>query len=94
MSKNSPIPLYTKIGGRLTLILIILLSFMLLRNCVRSVQYGSITTQEEIKHSYDMGYKDGKNQVSKQSIDESEQENPVLKKAYRQGYREGWDSTQ
>lgn len=94
MSRNSPIPLYTKIGGRLTIILIILLSFMLLKNCVRSVKYGSTTQQDEIRQYYDMGYKDGKNQISKQTVEESEQNNPVLTKAYRQGYRDGWDSIQ
>ena len=49
MVKDKRIPLYTKIGIRVTIILMIVLSFMLLKNCIGSIHYGTTTSQDEIQ---------------------------------------------
>lgn len=94
MSDNRPIPLYTKIGGRITIILLLLLSFMLLKNCIGSIRYGTTTSQEEINQYYNKGFLDGSIQDDDEGIEEVTNENPLLKKAYRRGFRVGWDTRQ
>lgn len=94
MVKDKRIPLYTKIGIRVTIILMIVLSFMLLKNCIGSIHYGTTTSQDEIQRYYDKGYKDGTEQATEPTDRrEPELDNPMLKKAYRKGFRDGWDAT-
>jgi hypothetical protein len=96
MSENRPIPLYTKIGGRITIVLLLLLGFMLLRNCMGSVYYGTTTNQEEIQRYYDRGYMQGRRQApdEQESDVTAATDNPLLRKAYRRGFRAGWDAVQ
>lgn len=92
MANDKPIPLYTKIGGRLTILLMLLLGLMLIKNCLGSVHYGSITSQEEISLYYDRGYADGISEAEHHSVEEPPIDNPALKKAYQKGFRAGWDA--
>ena len=93
MVKDNRIPLYTKIGIRVTIVLMVILAFMLLKNCIGSIHYGTTTSQEEIQRYYDMGYKDGTEQAPEPTVrDEPVLDNPLLKKAYRRGFRAAWDA--
>jgi hypothetical protein len=96
MSENRPIPLYTKIGGRITILLLLLLGFMLLRNCVASIYYGTTTNQEEIQRYYERGYAQGNRQTPDEQTPDATAatDNPLLRKAYRRGFRAGWDALQ
>lgn len=95
MSENRPIPLYTKIGGRITILLLLLLAFMLVKNCAGSIHYGTTTSQQEIRRYYDMGYAQGNRQTPEQATEAAPTtDNPLLQKAYRRGFRAGWDSRQ
>jgi hypothetical protein len=94
MPDHGSIPLYTKIGSRITTILLLLLSFMILKNCIGSVRYGITTSQEEINRYYDQGYMHGSRQHAEGDPDDAVNDNPLLKKAYRRGFRAGWDTKQ
>ena len=55
--------------------------------------YGVSTEEEQQKQYYDLGYSHGMQKA--QGMDkpaEPETENLLLKKLYRKGYRDGWDS--
>jgi hypothetical protein len=93
MAQDNRIPLYTKIGIRVTIVLMVILAFMLLKNCIGSIHYGTTTSQEEIQHYYDLGYRDGTEQAA-EPTDHHEPvlDNTLLKKAYRRGFRAGWDA--
>lgn len=94
MAKENRIPLYTKIGIRVTIVLMVILAFMLLKNCIGSLHYGTTTSQDEIQHYYDKGYRDGNEQAAGPADHHDPVlDNPLLKKAYRQGFRNGWDAT-
>jgi len=95
MARDNRIPLYTKIGIRVTIVLMVILAFMLLKNCIESIHFGTTTSQDEIQRYYNMGYKDGTERAI-EPIDRAEPDldNPLLKKAYRQGFRAGWDTSQ
>jgi len=93
--EETEIPLYTKWGIRVTGVIIILITVMLIRNCVGSFIYGVSTEQEEQKVYYELGYSHGVRKA--QGLGESpepETANPLLRKLYRKGYRDGWDSMQ
>jgi hypothetical protein len=94
MAKDNQIPLYTKIGIRVTTVLMVILAFMLLKNCIGSIRYGTTTSQEEIQRFYDKGYRNGTEQAAEPTDRrEPELDNPLLIKAYRQGFRAGWDAS-
>jgi len=76
-----------------TIVLMIILAFMLLKNCIGSIHYGTTTSQDEIQRYYDKGYEDGTEQAAEPTDREDpDLDNPLLKKAYRQGFRAGWDA--
>ena len=93
MAEQKEIPLYTKIGARLTIILILILTVIILKNCVSAFLYGTSTKEEDIKQYYEIGYRDGTQQAKGAHPQKtSEIKNSLLKKAYRQGFRDGWDA--
>ncbi len=85
--EKNEIPLYTKIGTQVTTLIIIILGFFLIKNCVGSFIYGPQTSQQQLAYFYRLGYETGisKNEKNRQ-ID-----NPLLLKTYRKGYRDGRD---
>lgn len=89
------IPLHTKWGIRISAIIILLITVMIIKNCMGSFKYGISTDQELQKQYYELGYSHGmqKAQGVKQAA-EPETENLLLRKLYRKGYRDGWDSVQ
>ena len=89
------IPLHTKWGIRVTTVIILLLTVMIFKNCIGSFMYGVSTEQKLQKQYYELGYVHGmqKAQGVEKPI-EPESKNLLLRKLYRKGYRDGWDSIQ
>ncbi|MEN8135349.1 MAG: hypothetical protein ABFS18_07400 [Thermodesulfobacteriota bacterium] len=89
--KSKSIPFYTKAGGVASLILMAILITMILKNCVASVKHGRQTEMGTVDSYYQVGIRDG--QLAKEfSLPADVMENPVLRKAYNRGYREGIDN--
>ena len=89
--KSRSVPLYTKVGGVIAWIVMAIIMAMVLRNCVASVKYGSQTEMSTVDSYYQTGSKDG--QLGKEFFLPADvMENPVLRKAYNKGYREGMDN--
>lgn len=92
-AKNTGIPLYTKVGIRVTVVLMLLICFLLIRNCTSSVYYGSVTPATVIQDAYELGVRDGRSQaMGKGPEGPYNERNPILKKAYQKGFRAGWDA--
>ena len=93
---SSPIPQYTKIGIRITAIIMAVLLFLMLKNCAYSLYYGSATSQEEINQAYDLGFQTGRSQrrTDEGKISAYDNKNMLLKKMYQKGFRDGWDQEQ
>ncbi|MCK4837898.1 MAG: hypothetical protein KAS94_03795 [Desulfobulbaceae bacterium] len=86
--KTKPIPSYTKVGWVVAWIVMIVLIAMISRNCVLSVKYGRQTEMGLVNSTYQAGIADGK--LDKEfSLPADVRGNPVLRKAYTKGYREG-----
>ena len=95
MEEKPEIPLHTKWGIRITAVIILLLSAMIIKNCVGSLMYGVSTEQEQQSEYYELGYSHGANKAQGfESAPEPETKNLLLRKLYRKGYRDGWDSVQ
>ena len=88
--KSKPIPFYTKAGGVVAWIFMAILITMIFKNCVTSVQYGSQTEMNTVDFYIQTGIADG--QLGKEFFLPADvMVNPVLRKAYNRGYREGMD---
>jgi len=96
MKKKSEIPPHTKWGIRVTTVIIIFIIIMIIKNCVGSVYYGISTDKDVQEQFYDLGYSHGilKAKGQKEMPAEPEIDNLLLRKEYRKGYRNGWDSIQ
>lgn len=93
VSKKTEIPLYTKIGIRVTAVLMLVIGFFLIRNCSSSVYYGAKTPETTISDAYNRGVADGRAQASGKNTQEPfVEKNPALKNAYQRGFRAGWDA--
>ena len=92
MTDESVVPTYTKIGIRVTLIVMLILTVLLLKNCVTSVRYGLTTGEEAITQAYEQGVDDGRS-LDRDKAATVKFDNPVLTKTYLKGFREGWDSS-
>jgi hypothetical protein len=91
--EKSKIPPHTKWGIRITTVIIILLTAMIIRNCLGSFRYGVGTEEERQKEYYEMGYQHGRQKAQGAGNEaEPETDNLLLKKLYRKGFRDGWDS--
>lgn len=94
--KEKPeIPMHTKWGIRISAVIILLITIMIIKNCIGSFMYGVSTEQELQKQYYDLGYSHGVQKAQGlQKEAEPETDNLLLRKLYRKGYRDGWDSVQ
>ena len=87
------IPFHTRFGLRLLQLLLIVFALLLTKRCVE-IYHNNKLTSEQLKIEYfAKGYASG----SKKARGLTENEEPEftnysLKKAYRDGYRKGWDS--
>lgn len=89
--RKTEIPLYTKVGIRVTAVLMLVISIFLIRNCTTSVYFGATTPEVNISEAYEKGVADGRAEASGMQVQPFEEENPALKKAYQKGFRTGWD---
>lgn len=94
MTEDNDIPLYTKIGARVTAVIIIILTVVILKNCVGSIIYGTNTDQKTVGHYYTLGYEDGAERARSKTnaATPPDIDNPLLKKSYQRGFRAGWDA--
>lgn len=96
MSRNNegniqaPVPLYTKIGWGVAWVVMLVILTMILRNCVTSVYYGRKTEPQQVEVYHKLGVSDGVSGKGPALPGEG-RDNPVLRKAYSKGYREGVD---
>lgn len=89
------IPPHTKWGIRVSTVIILLISVMIIKNCVGSIMYGVSTEQDQQNQFYELGYSHGMQKAQgMERPAEPETKNLLLKKLYRKGYRDGWDSVQ
>jgi len=94
-SGKPEIPPHTKWGIRVTTIIILLISVMVIKNCVGSFMYGVSTNQEQQTQFYKIGYSHGVLKAQGEGKQhEPETDNLLLRKLYRKGFRDGWDSVQ
>ena len=90
MKQIKKIPLYAKIGWVGCWLLILVLVSMIIKNCAGSIFYGSSTSKQELESYYNQGYSDA---VIGNSADLNiNSKNPLFKKTYTKGYREGLDA--
>lgn len=95
MTKDDKIPLYTRLGAKATAILMLILALMILKNCVESFFYGATTDSKTVEYYYELGFTAGEKKAlegERNKIEELRHDNLLLKKAYRRGFRDGWDS--
>lgn len=88
--EQKEVPLYTKIGWGVAWVVMLAILSMILRNCATSVYYGRKTPPQQVDAFYELGMGDGTSGKGPVHRDEAA-ENPVLRKAYSKGYREGMD---
>ena len=89
------IPAHTKWGIRISTVIILLISAMIIKNCVGSIMYAVSTEKEQQNLYYELGSTHGMQKAQGMTKPaEPETENLLLKKRYRKGYRDGWDSVQ
>ena len=95
MKEKPEIPPHTKWGIRITAVIILLISIMIIKNCMGSFRYGVSTEAKLQKQFYELGYSHGQQKVQGlEQATEPETENLLLRKLYRKGYRDGWDNAQ
>jgi hypothetical protein len=94
--KEKPeIPQHTKWGIRVTTVIMLLITIMIIKNCMGSFMYGVSTDQKLQKQYYELGYSHGEQKAQGlEQAPEPETKNLLLRKLYRKGYRDGWDSVQ
>jgi len=93
--KKPEIPQHTKWGIRITAVIILLITITIVRNCIGSFKYGVSTEQAMQQEYYELGYSHGAKKAQGQEKPvEPQTDNLLLRKLYRKGYRDGWDSIQ
>jgi len=85
--------LHTRFGLRLLQVLIIVLCMVLVMRCVAIYQDNKIIDEQVRVEYFDKGFASGMKKSQGLPIDPEPQfKNYALNKAYRDGYRQGWDS--
>ena len=92
-TENEKIPFHRRVGLRLLQVLLIVFAFLLIRRCI-VIYHDNRFTSEDIKVEYfDKGFASGMKKAQGFAEDQEPVfENYALKKAYRDGYRQGWDT--
>ena len=90
--KEEKIPFHRRFGLRLLQVLLIVFALVLVKRCV-DIYHDNKLTDEQVKIEYfEKGYASGIKKA--QGLPEEQEpqfKNYALKKAYRDGYRQGWD---
>ncbi|MDH3348307.1 MAG: hypothetical protein OEM02_09465 [Desulfobulbaceae bacterium] len=87
--RDKKIPLYAKVGWFVCWFFMLVLISMIFRNCMSSIKYGNTTEGVEIESYYAKGYSDAVKTGVSRTTEIDELSNPLLKKAYVKGFREG-----
>lgn len=87
---KTPVPLYAKVGWVVAWTAMLVVVAMMLRNCATSVIYGSKTDKAQVDSLYQAGLQDGATGQGP-AVPREAVENPVLRKSYNKGYRDGVD---
>jgi hypothetical protein len=91
MPQNEKISTQRKYGLRFLQVLIILVAFFLVRNCLLTLS-SDIPSGQLLNQYYEMGYEAGKTKaLGSYPVKEPSFSEPLLKKKYRDGFRKGWD---
>ena len=86
------VPFHRRFGLRLLQIMLIIFSLLLIKRCVNLYHDNRQVDQQVIKEYYEKGFDSGMKQASGLSRDPEPQfSNYAMKKAYLDGYRQGWD---
>ena len=91
--QEEKIPFHTRFGLRLLQVMLIIFALLLIRRCV-VIYHDNKSTNEQVKVEYfEKGYNSGlKKAQGLPEIPRPHFRNYALKKAYRDGYRKGWDA--
>ena len=87
---SETIPFYAKAGWVVAWLLVLVFLAMISRNCVSSVTYGRNTDQLVLQTYYRQGALDGC-EGRAATMPAEATKNPLLRKAYSKGYRQGVD---
>jgi hypothetical protein len=90
-NKEKSVPRHTKVGWVAAWLVMLVLLAMILRNCATAIIYGSSTEKAAVAYSQARGEKAGKADLAA-APQARELANPVLRKAYNKGYRDGLDA--
>lgn len=94
MADEEQIPLHRRLGLRFLQLLIIIVAFMLIRNCIIISLNRHKADVKMQRQYYEKGYETGK---EKALYDRQQAEqyfpDPLLERKYREGFRDGWDDT-
>jgi hypothetical protein len=91
MTQNEKISPQRKYGLRFLQVLIILVAFFLVRNCIFTLS-SDIPSEQLLNQYYEMGYEAGKiKALGSNPVKEPSFSDHLLKKKYRDGFRNGWD---
>ena len=90
--QKEKIPFHTRFGLRLLQILLVVFALLLIKRCV-DIYHDNRMTDQHIKMEYfDKGYANGMKKAEGLPVNPEPQfKNYTLKKAYRDGFRRGWD---
>ncbi len=92
--KEQELPLHRRFGLRFLQFLIIVVAFVLIRNCIIISINGSSTDLEIQQQYYERGFEAGKQKALYGTKDMDEKyPDLLLERKYREGYRDGWDRT-
>lgn len=93
MQEEEPkIPFHTRLGLRLLQVLLIVLALLLVKRCVNIYHDNKLSNEQLNLEYFDKGLVNGMNKAQGgNAAPEPQFSSYALKKAYRDGYRQGWD---
>ena len=91
---KNKLPVHTRLGGFFCRGILIILALFMLKNCVSAVYFGRKTSNQEMARSYAAGYARGSEdgEYIGDQPEKNTRENPLVRKSYLQGFRDGRDS--
>ena len=90
--QDKKIPFHTRFGLRFLQVLLVLFAILLIKRCVYIYQDNKLTGQQIKTEYFEKGYANGLKKAEGFPEGPKPQfKNYALKKAYRDGYRRGWD---
>ena len=90
--KEEKIPFHRRFGLRLLQVQLIVFALVLMKRCVDIYQDNKLTGEQIKMEYFEKGYASGiKKARDLPEEPEPQFKNYALKKAYRDGYRQGWD---